>query len=142
MTPAAEDVPPPRRRQVLDINVVYPEEAIERTPCPVCGEMISPRARRCVKCSSDLGIWRWMTIGPLTLALLTALTSVIATSIAPLEHLMRTQEKELVLYYMGFGTGQPRGDVTLLLKNPTLKYAAVTASWAATANFFGLPHLM
>jgi hypothetical protein len=51
--------------------------------CPVCGEEIKISARKCIHCSSDL-TWRsYLTFSNTTLALLTALVSVIATG-APL----------------------------------------------------------
>jgi hypothetical protein len=57
--------------------------ASDAKPCPVCGEEIKVSARKCIHCSSDL-TWRtYLSFSSTTLALLTALVSVIATG-APL----------------------------------------------------------
>jgi len=53
-------------------------------PCKFCYKKIPEHAKRCEHCEMPQGWWRWPKIPETILALLTALTAVVGTAIAPI----------------------------------------------------------
>src|SRR5258706_15778244 len=73
--------PKTQQEKISTIASVGPKHpaASDVKPCPVCGEEIKVSARKCIHCSSELTWRKYLTFSSTTLALLTALVSVIAT---------------------------------------------------------------
>jgi hypothetical protein len=87
------------------------EKPADTMQCPVCRETIKAGARKCVECNSDLDWKRYFTLSNTTLALLTALVSVIATSYPAIKRLM-TPEKSVISVHV---VGNNADDTTMSL---------------------------
>jgi hypothetical protein len=99
-------------------------EICDTRPCPVCGETIKQRARKCVHCDSVLDWARYLGISNTTLALLTALVAVIAQAAPVVRSALEPKDSRLHLTFMGAGSRRAvldgtimNGDVVLLVSN-------------------------
>jgi hypothetical protein len=76
-------------------------QVAERVPCPVCREPIARGARKCTECGSDLGWRRFFIFGNTTLALLTALVSVIGASYPAFKSMLTPRVSVLSAVFTG-----------------------------------------
>lgn len=67
----------------------------EMMPCPVCREPIRAGAKKCTHCDSDLGWRRYMGLSNTTLALLTALVSVLVTAAPAMKRFLEPDDSRI-----------------------------------------------
>jgi hypothetical protein len=116
----------------------------EMVACPVCREPIRAGARRCVKCTSDLGWRRYLGFSNTTLALLTALVSVCATSYPALHRAFTPARAPLAIHYLGLNPGNL--SLSLLVTNRgrevgALRQTILSARWAGRPDLLIFPEL-
>jgi len=100
-----------------------------RVSCPVCREPIIAGARKCINCKSDLVGWRrYLSVSVPTLALITALISVIASSAPAIRSLFAPSDARMHLTFLGGGDRQPYREEVLLASNNGTKSGALTAA--------------
>jgi hypothetical protein len=95
--------------------------------CPVCGETIWVHALKCTRCSSDLTWRRYLTFSNTTLALITALISVIAASAPALRLLVTLDNSVLSAVFAGISTSGET--VSMLFSNRGRRTGAISRVW-------------
>ena len=73
----------------------------DEVPCTTCGELIPAAARKCSKCGSYQDWRRYFSIGTTALALLTALVSVVATSVPIVSSALAQNNSHLTFFVAG-----------------------------------------
>jgi hypothetical protein len=100
-------------------------------PCPICREQIPKGAKKCIKCRSELRWRRYLVFGTTTLALITALISVIVSSAPAIKSLFETKDSDIQGVFVSALSGSASGGsvngrLTLLINNGGAKVGAVT----------------
>ena len=95
-------------------------------PCPLCREPIRIGARKCVQCKSDLGWRRFFTVSTPTLAILTALVSVLGSTVPVIKTALEPNNSDLHASYIGPVNAMASNKITLLVNNDGRKTGAVT----------------
>jgi hypothetical protein len=108
-------------------------------PCPICREQIPKGAKKCIKCQSELRWRRYLIFGSSTLALITALVSVIAVSAPAIKRIFETEDSDVHGVYVGalFGSpsgGPKNGRLNILIDNRGNKMGAVTGGTLSLSN--------
>jgi hypothetical protein len=105
------------------------EASENRVPCPICHEPIILGARKCVKCNSDLYGWRsYISLSTTTLALLTALISVVGSTAPTIWSLFLPSDARLHPVFIGGADSPPYREEVLLITNDGTKSGALTAA--------------
>lgn len=94
-------------------------------PCSMCGEPIQLTARKCIHCNSYLGWWRWIGLSQVTLALVIALISVIATSTPIINKALQVSGSQLQAIFVAQNPQFPEGKVSLLVSNDGTKTGVI-----------------
>lgn len=99
-------------------------------PCPICREQIPKGAKKCVKCQSELRWRRYLIFGSTTLALITALISVIALSAPTIKSIFETKDSDIDGVYISAvfspaSGGSANGRLSLLVNNRGVRMGAV-----------------
>lgn len=96
--------------------------------CTVCGEDIKVNARKCIKCGCWLTTRRFLDFSSTSLALLTALVSVIGTTAPTIFGLLQIRDSRIEAVYIAQGLGQADAGVTLLISNEGTRMGAVRSA--------------
>ena len=91
------------------------EKPADTMQCPVCRETIKAGARKCVECNSDLDWKRYFTLSNTTLALLTALVSVVGSSYPGIKKMMTPEVSSISVHLAGLNYEDTR--LSLLATN-------------------------
>ena len=107
-------------------------DSVDTKPCPICGELIKSRARKCVHCDSALDWRKFVGLSSTTLAILTALIAVIGQSTPAVRSLWDVKNSRLHFTFISAGGTQAvlqghimTGDVVLLATNDGSRAGAI-----------------
>jgi hypothetical protein len=107
----------------------------ETKRCPVCGETIWVNALKCTHCDTDFTWRRTLTFSNTTLALITALISVIAASAPALHVLMTPDNSKLSGVFVGASTSGKT--ISMLFSNNGRRMGAINKVWYAVLYMKG-----
>jgi hypothetical protein len=111
-----------------------------KTPCPICRETIAVGAIKCVKCGSELTWRRYLSFSNTTLALLTALFSVIGAYAPVINDLLFTKDDSDIRYsFIGPASSLGGEKIFLLATNKGKRAGAVTQATLVIAKNDGSP---
>lgn len=101
---------------------VLPGSSPARHPCPVCGEQIATRAKKCVHCGSELNWRRHISLSSTSLALITALVAVLGAVGPSIKSLFEYRDAFLNFTFIGAGSvrtvqqdGRPTSSSVIIL---------------------------
>lgn len=117
----------------------HAESGGEQKRCPVCGEQIWVNAQKCIHCESDFTWRKYLAFGNTTLALLTALISVLSVSVPAL--LLQATPDNSVLSSVFVGVSQSGRTLSMLFNNSGRRTGAINnvrvfVAWDSGAKSF------
>jgi predicted nucleic acid-binding Zn ribbon protein len=95
--------------------------------CPVCGELIWVGALKCIHCDTDFSWRRYLAFSNTTLALVTALISVMATSAPVIRSLLTPEGSKMSGVFAGISTSGET--LSMLFNNDGKRAGAINRLW-------------